>query len=592
MNNAEMQKNLYRILRMNIILAKSSGEIVTEDTLQSFDDAAKKIDDDNNLKYEKATKDLYYTTTTLEEEEKRLEKLISLIDERLEERKTLLADYKETTNRELEALGYIKDEEKIDEYKERLVNIKNYLSNKESILKIEDELKLLHNELDICYNNKQLDENNNYELEESLLNTFKKIVSNSEYSDILKAVDVNFELEKLKPSMEEAQKTLNTFDSAFNNLKRAGIGFDSELEYSSYVDEARKSFYQVKEQEFLYRIYKVIIDSKNIYTELSEKRSELDKILEERLHLRVELGIVDADILNDLYTLIDKQKESILKQKENIDRITEIEDIIKYREKQLEELKEDNQKVEILSLLQEFGIIDVYETPEVNKIEDKEVDEEPIFEEETEEEVLIPNMVVEVIDPYEYLNLSFARSKADTVMRRVGKSLGYVQEAKKESLVTFDFDKPKEEKEVKADIQNSNNDIANNDIVSDVNKLTNANDNINTTVNTNTNINTNTDVNTDNSNLNVDNFNNNFGNTNSYDILNSLNSFKMSDEKPKMDFSEIEASSSNIDNDFWSVNDDVFPNIDSNKDYKINQNKDTFKLNSPLEFGGSNENRN
>ena len=59
-----------------------------------------------------------------------------------------------------------------------------------------------------------------------------------------------------------------------------------------------------------------------------------------------------------------------------------------------------------------------------------------------------------------------------------------------------------------------------------------------------------------------------------------------------MDFSEIEASSSNIDNDFWSVNDDVFPNIDSNKDYKINQNKDTFKLNSPLEFGGSNENRN
>ncbi len=556
MNNSEMQRNLYRILRMNIILAKTNGEIVTEDTLQSFDEVAKKIDEESNVGFENDIKDLYYTTTTLEEEKDRLEKLISFIDKRLEERNTLLSDYKETTNRELEALSYIKDEDKINDYKERLSNIKNYLANKNSILKIEDELKLLHNELDICYNNKQLDENSNYELEENLLNAFKKIVSNSEYKDVLKAVDVNFELEKLKDSIEEAQKTLNTFDSAFNNLKKAGIGYDSELEYSSYVDEARKTFYEVKEKEFLYRIFKVINESKNIYTDLSEKRDSLDKILEERLHLRVELGIVDEDILNDLYTIIDKQKKEILKQKENIDRISEIEDIIKYRQNQLEEFREDNQKVEILSLLQEFGVIDVYENKEEVEVEqNQEIEPE---EDVKQEEVTIPNMVVEVKDPYDYLNLSFARSKADTVMRRVGRSLGYVQEPKKDSIVSFDFDKTKNE-------ENADNNVVDNTT------------NVNTDVVDNSDINTN--VNTDSNNSSIK--------DNSYDILTSLNNYK--NNESTIDKEEV---NKNIDNDFWSVNDDIFPNMNANEEYKVDSSNSAFKLNSPLEFGGSDENRN
>ena len=136
MKNSDMLNNLYKILRMNIILARANGDLVTEDTIQSFDDAAKKIDEENNNIFEDEIKDLYYDTNSLEEESIRLDKLIDLIDKRLEDRNSLLFDYNEVTGRNLEPLGYIKDEDKVESYRRRLNNIKIYLSNKENISKI------------------------------------------------------------------------------------------------------------------------------------------------------------------------------------------------------------------------------------------------------------------------------------------------------------------------------------------------------------------------------------------------------------------------------------------------------------------------
>lgn len=565
MNNSDMQRNLYRILRMNIILAKSNGELIPEDTLQSFDEAARKIDDEDNLKYEESIKKLYYNTFTLEEEKTRLEKLIDNIDKRIEERKKLLTDYKETTSRDLEVLGYIKDEEQINDYKERLININRYLSNKENILQTEEELSLLHKELDTCYDNKNEDEKNNFSLEDDLLLTFKKIITSSDYADILNAVDTDFELEKIKASVEEAKKTLNTFESAFNNLKKSGIAFDSELEYSSYVDEAKKAYYQIKEKEFLCKIYKNMIESKNIYVELSEKRKKLDAILEERSNLREELEIKNNDLLSNLYTLIDKQNKVILKQKETIDRIGEIEEIIKYRESRLNELKEDNQKVEILSLLQEFGIIDVYEPQEISDVKEEKIDIEEKEEKPKQEEIVtMPNMIIEIKDPYDQLNLSFARSKADTVMRRVGKSLGYAQETKKDNIVTFDFDNI--DKESNANV--NNNDISSVDNTNIVN-----NDNYPNDVNNPSIVSiSNETVNP----INVEAEENVFNNKAENDIF------------PNTEENDI----SQIDNDFWSVNDDVFPQIDINKDYVVDEANNGFKLTNPINFGGNNENRN
>lgn len=591
MNNNDMQQNLYRILRMNIILAKSNGEIVSEDTLQSFEETAKKIDESANVEYEKNIKNLYYTTSTLEEESRRLAKLISIIEERLEERKNLLIDYRETTNRILEALGYIKDEDKLDDYVIREKNIKTYLSNKENIIKIQQELKKMHEELDTRYNDKETDESNNFELEDDLLLTYKDIVSSSLYPDVLSAVDIDFELEKLRPSVEDARKTLQTFETAFNNLRKAGINIDTEVEYSGYVEDAKKAYYHVKEKEFLYQIYKVITDSKNTYGELYTKRDSLDKIIEQRLSLRVEINVFEEDILTKLYELIDKQNKKILKQKENIDSICEIEETIKFKEQRLIELKDDNQRVEILSLLQEFGIIDTYRSETIEPKEEKTetIKEVELKVEEPEEKEQIPNMIVEVKDIYPNLNLGFAKSKADTVMRRVGRSIGCTNETKKEIE-----QEPQEELEIPSVTQNIDTNV-------ELPVIENTN-------NIELPIEESIPTEPKQEEKPIPTFFENI------EMVNPTESFKLPeiDEKnvdPEftnalngVTYPSFETEVSNfdmneipnqIDNDFWSVEDkEIFPTFNADNNYKVNQDNSNIKLGFPVDFGGNDENRN
>lgn len=175
-------------------------------------------------------------------------------------------------------------------------------------------------------------------------------------------------------------------------------------------------------------------------------------------------------------------------------------------------------------------------------------------------------MIVEIKDPYDQLNLSFARSKADTVMRRVGKSLGYAQETKKDTLVTFDFNNAEKD---------SNSNVTNSDINLDNNTNITDNDNYQNDVN-NASL-----VSMANENINPVNV----------DMKESVSNNEMENIMPQ----NIEENEVNqIDNDFWSVNDDMFPTlgIDVNKDYVVDEVNNGFKLANPTDFGGNNENRN
>ena len=587
MKNSDMLNNLYKILRMNIILAKSNGEFVSEDTLQSFDDTAKKVDMASNEEYEKEIEKFYYATKSLDEEVERLDKLISLIDNRINERNSLTNDYYETVGHELSPLEYIKDEDKVGEYQKRYDDIKTYLSNKENISRIEIELDDLHKRLDESYENKKIDEKNNVVLESDLLSSFKSCLKNTEYFDVVDAVDIDFELEKIRPSVEEQLRTLNTFENAYNNLIRSGIGRKEEEEYGNYVTQAKKVYYGLKEKEFLYRIYKVILDSKSIYSELFNKRDELDNILDERLKLREKLLLYNDDILSPLYSVIDKQNKVIVKEKNVIDDIYEIEDSIKFKETRLEELKEDNRRVEILSLLQEFGIIDTYSVDIANDNQIEETkEEEDVYKEdnvtEDDNDVTIPNMVIEVKDAYPELNLGFARSKADTVMRRVGKSLGYSPEHKTESIVSFDFNKDNENKEeVKKEGK----------VKPITNSLSSLNlDNLNLNLKLDNRTNNTGDVDSDNIGI--------VNNTVNSNDINSI--FPVTENNNVAESNNVENANSNdldanVDKDFWSADEDktIFPSASKDEEIKEESDDSEIKLASPLNIlGGQDENGN
>ena len=440
-----MQQRLYDILKMNIKLARANNELstITPETYKSFEEATRNIDEYNQQEYEKELSKLFNTTITLIEEKDRLEKLVELISKRIEERNKLLSEYEEITSKTLGGLSSSSEELELDTYKQRLANIKEYLENKKNIENIELELEHLNKELSDSQEQKLKDEEKNYDLEDAIFIKFKNILLGSEENaDIIDAIDVDFEIEKLAPKIDENRKTLDIFEKAFCNLAKSGISDEKEVEYSTYVSDAKEAYYQLKEKEILLKLYKLICNTENEYSKLYNKREEIEKLLSYRIDLRRELNITKADLLVDFYKIIDEQESQIRLEKINIERISKTIDKIEFKEKKLESYKEANQKSGILAILQEYGIIethdDVQETDAIIEPVVEEVKEEPpqvsfgdfrpIEVEESkssEEEVMyVPNAIKNVQDVPENINVSFVRNKANTVMRRVGKALG------------------------------------------------------------------------------------------------------------------------------------------------------------------------
>lgn len=440
-----MQQRLYDILKMNIKLARANNELstITPETYKSFEEATRNIDEYNQQEYEKELSQLFNTTITLIEEKDRLEKLVELISKRIEERNKLLSEYEEITSKTLGGLSSSSEELELDTYKQRLANIKEYLENKKNIENIELELEHLNKELSDSQEQKLKDEEKNYDLEDAIFIKFKNILLGSEENaDIIDAIDVDFEIEKLAPKIDENRKTLDIFEKAFCNLAKSGISDEKEVEYSTYVSDAKEAYYQLKEKEILLKLYKLICNTENEYSKLYNKREEIEKLLSYRMDLRRELNITKADLLVDFYKIIDEQESQIRLEKINIERISKTIDKIEFKEKKLESYKEANQKSGILAILQEYGIIethdDAQETDAIIEPVVEEVKEDPpqvsfgdfrpieVEESKPSEEkvIYVPNAIKNVQDVPENINVSFVRNKANTVMRRVGKALG------------------------------------------------------------------------------------------------------------------------------------------------------------------------
>lgn len=445
-----MQQRLYDILKMNIKLARANNELktITSDTFTSFEEATRSIDEYKQRDYEAEVSKLFNTTISLEEEKVRLEKLVELVTKRIEERTSLLREYEDVTSRSIQGLSSIIEELELENYKKRLASIREYLENNRNISSIEIELEHLNKELATAQDQKRKDEERNYELEDNLLIKLRNILAkNEEYADIAGVIDVDFELEKLASDIAESKKTLDTFEKAFHNLTRSGISNEREVEYSTYVADARDTYYQVKEKEILLKLYRLVTESENEYSKLFGKREEIDKLLSDRMNLRRTLNITKNDILVDFYHIIDEQKNQIRLQKINIDRIHKLIDKITFKENKLDSYKEANQKSDILAILQEYGIIETYaEEPKeevkedivINaKVDTKEEEKTTpqvsfgdlgtmeIEEPELVETIkYIPNAIEKVEGVPEGINVSFVKNKANTVMRRVGKALG------------------------------------------------------------------------------------------------------------------------------------------------------------------------
>ena len=447
----KIKENKYKILRMSLLLGTGDDR---EETINNFEDAARDIDAMNDEVYLKELEDKFYDTLTLEEEEKKLASLVDYIGGRAQQRVSLINDFANVTGYELSNLPPIKYYDRLDEYKDRLNYIREYLDNTSKINTLSKEVEDLEVSLEKTYSNKEKAEERNSSDEKELLNKFKNIINRNAGLKDIDVDNIDNVLADVSLRASDSKKSLDIFEKSFSTLENAGISHDEEQEYSSYVSDARDIYYKNKEQEYLLTIYKLLIGSESEYSKIIYKRNAINDILYERINLRKELGIKDSDVLEDIYDLLDRQYKNIERQKVDIDNIDILSKEINDKREMIKELELDNQKVEILSLLKEFCIIDTYD--DVNEssnvdlgnisvddasigIVDENVSDSisesvggsNIFDDNNSNtdsnavnnDDVKDSQVVDVKD-ISNVDLEAIISKANTVMKRVGKMLG------------------------------------------------------------------------------------------------------------------------------------------------------------------------
>lgn len=484
----KIKENKYKILRMSLLLGRGENQ---EETLTNFEEAARDIDTMNDEIYLNDLEGKFYDTLTLEEEEKKLSVLVDYIGGRVEQRISLLSDFSNVTGYDLTNLPPIKYYDKLDGYKERLKYIREYLNNIEEIKELDKKITDAEKKLKEAYLNKATAEDYNSRNEEILLNKFENLFKSTILTNINEE-NISEKVEEISLSAEESKKSLDIFTKSFATLTGSGISYEEEEEYKSYVENAREVYYMNKEQEYILKIYQYLLKSQIEYSTILEKREAINQLLYERMDLRKDLKIKDADPLNNLYDLLERQFEDIKHQKDNIELIDSLtEDINKYKEA-LNELEVDNQKVEILALLREFCLIDTYNedtsskevqaqqtnlpkeqidspitnsNPSKDSLEQKKEtpkEEEKVSNNNTSDifstikkaetpkitiseptketaEKPLDNEVIKV-EPAEHIDIEYIQSKASKVMQRVGEMLGI--KTKETKIVSFEEKTP------------------------------------------------------------------------------------------------------------------------------------------------------
>ena len=426
-NSLKLFENLTKIFETRIKLDHLKHVETPEDVLINYEKYCKKIDNIYNGDFEKEVKPLIAKGVTIEEEEDRLKKLIKLLEERLDKRETIENRFYTSTGRYLNGLQMIVSDNELSDKKNRLELITKYLDTKKEIEEIASSIGELENSL--TEEEKKRDEYlpQNKEMEDELYEVFNKIIKDDEYFKELNDDNINSMLASILDKVKESQDTLEVTKDSVRSLSLNGVNDD----YSVYVEDAEKSYFVWKNREILLKIYEIVIKFEESFEEIYEKRKKISSYMGKRSNLIDTLNIKNKDELTEFDKLLNRQITTLNNEKEVLDNIANYLSRIKFKEERLSELDNLNNNDAILSILREYGLVDIYAASEVEESSGLE-EELPTLDLFTEVEEDNDSVVKEVIEPYRIvevkdhpitLNIGLARLKGESVRDKIMKKL-------------------------------------------------------------------------------------------------------------------------------------------------------------------------
>lgn len=328
-----------------------------EKLLDSYMEVARSVNDKRYTAYVEGLDDFYYKTNNLEDEKVRLNALIKYINGYRDAFSKFNNEYKEITGLDLEDKEQYND---LSIYENRLDNIKEYLSNCNRIKSLEEEVRNYERDLDRFTEEALNNDRVNHELEEKLLEFFMSFIHNNSFCEALDYSDIGFELEKVRDEIGHKRDELDNFYMAYESLLNQNLPDSKINEYKSYVKEARMDYYTSREKEYVYELYELISSIETEYSDVVSKRERISRIFDDRLLLRGQLEIIDEDSFMDIEKFCNNQYSVIKAEKRVNDNISDAERKIESAKEEIRALRDKNETVDILSILNEFGIIDTY----------------------------------------------------------------------------------------------------------------------------------------------------------------------------------------------------------------------------------------
>lgn len=451
---------------MRIKLDKEKNIKTSKEVIDNYEKYSRKIDAIYNNDFQKAIKPLISPAVTLEKEKDRLRRLIKLLEDRLDKRIELEDKYYKTTGRYISGLQLIVSEGELQEKKERLSVINRYLDTKEEIENVTESISKIKISLLEEENRKIEYENKNKLMEDELYSSFMTVINKDEYYKSINVEDITSELDKIRGSISETKETLDITRDSIGSLINTGMDDD----YTSYIEEAEKSYYNFKNKEIILKLYKLVIDFEDDFKLICSKREKISDLLLEK-----------KELINNLIINVDNELESFEKtvllqnnvldvEREIIENIANYTSRISFKEERLEELNEVNNSIEILTILREYGLIDTYDSDKINiedislldtsndELKNQIIDDNKVLDtieipsisediiskfelpslelpsvesvkqdsESVIEEVYDPYRIVEIIDYPKTLNVGLAKLKGESVREKVNKKLNPV----------------------------------------------------------------------------------------------------------------------------------------------------------------------
>ncbi len=431
-NSVAVFENLCKIFEMRIKLDREKGIETPDDVISNYEKYSKKIDLIYNDEFRQTVKPLIAPAKTLDGERSRLKRLISLLEERLSKREELEDKFYVATGMTIRGLQPVVSEDELNEKKKRLDLICKYLDTTKEIKALRESVDEMKKTLSEEEAKKEEYATKNEIIEDELLETFLGVIKEDDFYRELVAEDLERTLEEVIDKVTETKETLEVTRESVNSLLTNGSNDD----YSSYVEEAERTYYVWKNRELTLKIYKILIQKKESFNEIYHKREEIYSIFEERKNLRANLKIVSIDELLEFEKVLLEEKTVLENEKTVLENIANYTNRIKFKEEKLEELEEVNNSVEILAILREYGLIETYD------VEEKQIETIPDEQTSIQEETPI----IEVIDPYRIiaikdypitLNIGLAKAKGESIRDKVNKKLN--PEKTKEPTFSEDF---------------------------------------------------------------------------------------------------------------------------------------------------------